>query len=633
MAQKRTPPRKKASKKQPAHRRRAKNSRKSKRETRNAKSGSRKLETQNTFEWWHLALIAAVTFIVYIPSLSNGFVNWDDPKYIINNEVIHSFSGENLATSFSPTIEVSDNYHPLTDLSQTIDWVLGGGSPTLFHITSLILHILNALLVFFFVRMFTGKNWVGLGVALIFSLHPMHVESVAWATERKDVLYGLFFLLSLISYLKYLRLESRNHYIYALIFALLSLFSKPAAIPLPMVLLLMDYFEGRKLNEAKVWLEKLPFFALAIIFGLITLSIQSDDAVRTLGELSLGDRILFAAYAYAMYIIKFFIPYPLYAFYSYPDLSSIPGTYYGIAMIGLVITGAVLWLGRNNKYLWFGLFFFLLVVSISLQLVAVGGAIMADRYTYIPYVGLGIALLMGMDALITERPNLLAPLRIAGIAALAVMAALTWKQTETWKDGEALWTNLIDHSPRPVRIAYTNRGEFYKDNKQYEKALVDLNKALEISPGEPGTLSIRAKTLFDMQRYQESLVDYKNLSITKPDDVETWSNIAIIQVLTKQYEDALKSLERTLQIDPNYASSYKTQGYLYNDLGRHQASINAYQKFLQLNGDDATVYHSIALSYAQLGDRQKALDAINQAIRLRPDAQEYQRVKQQLTGS
>jgi len=172
-------------------------------------------------------------------------------------------------------------------------------------------------------------------------------------------------------------------------------------------------------------------------------------------------------------------------------------------------------------------------------------------------------------------------LLIGGIAIGAVFAALTWVQADTWQDGEALWTNLINKSPRPVRIAYTNRGELYKDKKEYEKALVDLNKALEVSPGAKDPLMLRAKTYFDMQRYQESLADYKNLTILDPNNAETWSNIAIIQVLTKQYDEALKSLDRTLQINPNHASSYKTQGYLYNDLGRHQASINAYQKFIQ----------------------------------------------------
>ncbi len=585
-------------------------------------------ETPN-YPWWQLALIALLTFIAFFPALDNGFVNWDDPKYIVNNEVVHSFSGENLATSF--TEEVSDNYHPLTNISQTIDWVLGGGDAGIFHITSLILHIINALLVFFLVMMLTGKQWVCMGVSLLFSLHPVHVESVAWATERKDVLYGLFFLLSLISYLKYLRQEKSQFYVYALIFGLLSMFSKPAAIPLPMVLLLIDYFEGRKLMDQKVMLEKLPFFAMAIIFGLITVSFQADNAVRTFAEVGFGERIVFASYSYVMYIVKFFFPYPLYAFYPYPNLSDIPTWYYGMPIVALAITGGVIWLGRKNKFLWFGLLFFLLVISITLQLFAVGGALMADRYTYIPYIGLGIALLMGIDAWIAKRKNLQKPLLVGGIAALAIFGALTWQQAETWRDGEALWTNLIERSPTPVRIAYTNRGDFYKGEKQYEKAIADFNKALEISPNEPGTLRLRAKVNFDLQRYQQSLADYRQVVISSPEDVEVWSNMAIIQVLTKQYDDALKSLDRTLQIDPNYAPTYKTQGYLNNELGRHQASIQAYQKFLQLQGADPAIYHSIALSYQQLGNRQKALEAINEAIRLNPNAELYQQLRQQIS--
>lgn len=627
MAQKRTNP-KRGGKREAG--RKTRDKRRKNPGTRNKKLGTGNFEPGTPFQWWHLALIAAITFIAYIPALDNGFVNWDDPVCIINNDVVHGFSGENMVKSF--TEEVSYNYHPLTNISQTIDWVLGGGDAGIFHITSLLIHIVNALLVFLFCMMLTGKQWVGLGSALLFAIHPAHVESVAWATERKDVLYGLFFILTLIQYLRYVRGGGNKHYMLAIVFAICSFLSKPAAIPLPLVLILIDYFEGRKLMDRKLIVEKLPFFAMAIIIGLITFSFQSDSAVRTLTELGFGERIIFASYSYVMYMVKFFFPYPLYAFYPYPNLADLPTWYYGMPVLALAITGAVLWFGRKNKFLWFGLLFFLLVISISLQLVSFGGAVMADRYTYIPYIGLGIAVLMGIDKLLEKRKNLQKPLLIGGIAVGAIFAALTWVQADSWRDGEALWTHLINRAPQPVRIAYTNRGDYYKDNQQFDKALSDFNKALEISPNEPGTVRLRAKTLFDLQRYDESLTDYKQLVISTPDDKEAWSNIAVIQVLTKQYDDALKSLDRTLQLDPNHAPTYKTQGYLYNDLGRHQASIQAYEKYMQLQGADATIYHSIALSYAQLGNGAKALEAINEAIRLRPNVEQYLQLKQQLTN-
>ncbi len=568
--------------------------------------------------YWLVALLG-LTLLSFSSILDNDFVNWDDMRYIQENEVVHSFSAENLKKSFSG--EVSDNYHPLTNLSQTLDWVLGGGKAFPFHFTSLLFHLLNVVLVFLLIKRLGKAEWAALLVAAIFAVHPMHVESVAWAAERKDVLYAFFFLLSLLAYLRYVK-ESPNLKYLALAFgfALLSFLSKPAAMPLPFVLLLLDYHQGRSLKEARVWLEKLPFLALAITFGLITVNIQAEDAIRSMDSIHWVEQISFAAYGFVMYVYKFLIPFPLFHYYPYPSVDDIPFYFYLMPLIALLMVLASFWWGRKHKDLILGFWFFAFMLSVTLQFVPIGSTIMADRYSYVPYIGLGIVLLWLIEQMGWAKEKKMAVPRYVGIGVVLLWAALSWKQGNVWQDAESLWTNRIENGPRESAIPYSNRGEFYKRKGLNAKALRDFEKALSLNPNETGALRQRAKMQLDAGKTAEALADYTRLLAIDDDDPNDWQNYAIILTKLKRSGEALDALENAVKKGGNPAPLHMMKGnmaYLNNNFSE---AAQAYQAYLAAESGQANlqVWNILAMAQLKAGQPAEALQTIEKAIGLAP---------------
>jgi hypothetical protein len=315
-----------------------------------------------------LAIILVLSFIVYLPVLQNGLIDWDDHVYIKNNPLIHSF---NLKEIFSQY--VSGNYHPLTILTFAIEYQFFGLNETGYHAVNLLLHLLNVLLVFYTVFLLSDKVGVALLASLLFGIHPLHVESVAWAAELKDLLYTLFFLASYIFYLKYLKNPKRKLYIFAILLFLASLLSKAMAASLPVVLLLTDYFKGRKINK-EIILEKVPFFLLAITFGVVALIAQkSSGAIADIEIFTFPQRIVFASYGFITYLLKLILPLQLSAFYPYPIASGgdIPVLYYFYVLFFSGFAAFVIYSLRFSKKIFFGTGFFAVTVFLVLQLLPV----------------------------------------------------------------------------------------------------------------------------------------------------------------------------------------------------------------------------------------------------------------------
>lgn len=569
---------------------------------------------------YSLIALLALTALSFSSILDNDFVNWDDMKYLINNEVVHDFSAENLKASF--TEEVSDNYHPLTNLSQTLDWVLGGGKAFPFHLTSLLFHLLNVVLVFLLIKRLGKAEWAALLVAAIFAVHPMHVESVAWASERKDVLYAFFFLLSLLSYLKYLNSERAFKYLgLTFLWASLSLLSKPAAVPLPFILVLLDLYHGRSWKEGKLWLEKLPFFALAVIFGLITVKIQSTDAIRSWEDIQWIDQISFAAYGFVQYVYKFLVPLPLFHYYPYPASDAIPFYFYLMPIVALLMVGASLWWGRKHKDLMLGFWFFAFMLSVTIQLVPIGSTIMADRYSYVPYIGLGLVLVWLIERMGWDKSKNVQALSVAGIVVVLFWAALSWKQGNVWQDAGTLWTHRIENGPRETSVPYSNRGEFYKRKGLLVKANRDFEKALSLNPNETGSLRLRAKALLDEGKLDQAAADYKKLLAIDANDPNDWQNYAIILTRMKRPEEALNALEKAVEKGGDPSSLYMLQGNTAYQNGRFSEAVTAYQAYLQSDQGKSNfqVWNVLALAQLQAGQTSEGLKTITDAINLSPN--------------
>ena len=358
--------------------------------------------------WWKdsrirliLLGLAVVTFLTFIPSLNNDFTNWDDQDYVTDNPHVVNIDAKSINAMF--TQQIASNYHPLTILSLAINYQFAVLDAPLYHWTNLLFHVLNTLLVFYFVYLFTGRKWEGaLVVALLFGIHPMHVESVAWIAERKDVLYTAFFLGGMIQYLGYLKSKKNKKLIYTGIFFLLSLLSKPTAVTFPVVMVLMDFVKNRKFDSRAI-VEKIPFFILSIIFGLITINIQSGSAIGSMEDYTIVQRVMFASYGVYYYIAKLFVPTGLATFHPYPPLNAIPVIFKAAPVFVLILLAAVAYSLRSTKIILFGVAFYLVKIALTLQFVQVGSAIVSERYTYMSYIGLFMIIGALVDFLIKQK--------------------------------------------------------------------------------------------------------------------------------------------------------------------------------------------------------------------------------------
>ena len=356
--------------------------------------------------WICVAVILLVTYFVFSPSLQNKFTNWDDDVYVLENPLVVNGKIPVKEIFKSP---VSANYHPITMLSLARNYQNGKLNPKGYHLESVVFHLLNIGLLFFFIFILTKRNLLMASiVALFFGIHPMHVESVSWISERKDVLYVFFFLSGLITYLKYRESKKIKWYLFTMVLFVLSCLSKGMAVVFPIVLLLIDYLLEIK-RERKLLTEKIPFFILALIFGVVAFKIQSGIAISDTQFFSVWQRVMFASYGAMMYVVKFFIPMNLSAYYPYPTLNrnaTIPFFFYLMPFIFLGIIFSIYFFLRKERALIFGLLFYFISVALVLQFVSVGTVIMADRYSYLSYIGLLYVAAYYINKICADKKNI-----------------------------------------------------------------------------------------------------------------------------------------------------------------------------------------------------------------------------------
>src|SRR5260221_10960730 len=366
-------------------------------------------------------------------------------------------------------------------LSLAIEYHFWGLNEAGYHIINVLLHLLNIILVFYTIFLLSNKTGVALIVALLFGIPPMHVESVAWASELKDLLYTFFFLASYILYLKYIKSNKNKFLFYALLLFMFSLLSKAMAVSLPLLLLLTDYFKGRKIN-IKILLEKLPFFILAVIFGVVAIHAQkSSHAIQDINTFTFPQRIIFASYSFITYLLKLLVPFHLSAYYPYPIRSGehLPSQYYIYVLLFLGLIAFVIYSIRFSKKVLFGIGFFTITVFLVLQLLPVGDAVMADRYSYIPSIGLFYLAGEGFYWLWNRNSK---PLSVILASAFTIFFSVgTYARCRVWENGLSLWSDVIDKHPT-VAVAYNNRGGTLLNEKKYEEAISDFSKAIELRP-------------------------------------------------------------------------------------------------------------------------------------------------------
>jgi protein O-mannosyl-transferase len=554
--------------------------------------------------------ILLVTFIVFYPSVKYDFVNWDDDVNITENLNVTNFDINGMFTQ-----SVIGGYNPLSVLSLAIDYKLAKGEPWLFHFNNLLLHLLCSLLVFILLKKLGVSFLVSFLVAFLFGIHPMRVESVAWITERKDVLFAFFYLLSIVLYVEFLKKKKWIFYLISVAIFILSLLSKIQAVSLPLSLLLIDYWLNRKFN-LKLILEKLPFFVLSLITGLAGIYFLRQQGSLETGEtFPFHQRLFIGSYSFMVYILKSIYPYKLSALHPYTK--NLDVTYYLSMIPAILIAMIPVFSFRKNKFITFGILFFIVNIAFLLQVLGAGQGFLAERFTYIPYIGLFLIYAKLVESALHDFPQFKTAIySIVGIYIFALIV-ITVNQRNTWKDSITLWNNVIEKHPNSS-LAYNNLGHYYRQMNDYENALKNYNRAIEFDPKNSLTFNNRGKIYFDQGKVDLAMADYNSCLSIKPDFAEALANRGAGFGMKKEYDKALTDLNRALELDPTNSGALSNRGFVYYQMGEFEKNIADYTKFLQIVPNDADIINTIGLSYSNLKNFDRAIIEFNKSIKINP---------------
>ena len=572
-------------------------------------SEKKKLDKENNKQVYFLSGLILLTILVFANSLSNGFTNWDDSSYIIENPAVKDFSLDKMGTMFT---SLSDNiYQPLTIFSFAVEYKLAGLNPGLFHMDNLLLHIINVFLVFFLFNLITGRWEASVIIALLFGIHPLHVESVSWITERKDVLYTVFYLAGLIAYMKYFNQPGKNKfYIWTVVLFLLSIMAKPTAATFPLVLLLLDYYFNRGFGK-KVILEKIPFVIISVITFIVSyinnqLPTQSEYFYP---DYNVIDKFFFAFYSIAFYLVKFIAPVYLSTLYPFPMKSggALPVWFY---ISPLLILGIVIFIIKVKsdfkKEIVFGSLFFLLTIAPMVQLKQIGHAITADRFTYVAYLGLFFILgKLYVRFVDLNKLNAKKYFIVAFVLFTAFFSYQTYSRNNVWKNSINLWTDVISQFPDNP-IAYKNRGNALAEIGKYELSIKDFSKAIELNYRRGVIYYDRGNSKSMLNDFKNAIIDYDSSIAFRPDDMRTYYNRGLAKYYSSDFKGALMDFNKAIELDNSRPEVYNNRGLVKSYLNDSLGALQDFDKSIEINP-------KYGLAYLNRGNLKKTLNKLSDA--------------------
>ncbi len=575
-----------------------------------------------------LTVICIVTALAYSPTIKNQLTNWDDAKYITENPCFTTLNGDNLKKMFLEYY--MGNYHPLTMLSLTTDYLVAGRDRQgniniwMFKTVNILLHIISTVLVFLFVFLLFRKPDVALVAAFLFGLHTLHVESVSWMSERKDVLYSAFFLASLVSYVQYARQNKLIYFVISLVMFALSLLSKGQAVSLAVSLVAIDYCLERKLLSTKVILEKIPFFVLAVIFGVV--AVQAQRAASDITDYTMYQRTGFAAYGFFQYLSKLVLPVNLAAVYPYPDIirRTVPAHYWLGLIPAVVIVAGVFTFFKKLKEVWFGVVFFVINIFLLLQFIPVGGAVYADRYAYIPSVGFCIIGGYGYHYAVSKYKSLRPVVTLILAVYLLVLGVLTFQRTQIWKTSLDLWNDVVLKQPAAV-VAWNNRGSIKYRAKDYTGAIDDFDKAIEGNPDYDNAYYNRGTAKKDLgiarndnALLQSAFSDFNKAISLNPDFAQSYVNRGFLKDQKGDQAGAILDFDKAIGLNAGDPSPYLNRGVAKGKMGRFKEAIDDFNILIQKFPGNASAYSNRGLALDQMGETKEAIADFSAAIRLDP---------------
>jgi len=566
-----------------------------------------------------ILLILLITAVTLSPCLNNDFTNWDDNKYVTENPDIKSLNLENIKKIFASQYVAM--YLPVTMLSYSLNYYFFGLNPCAYHTTDLIIHLLNCILVFYLFLLLSENTLSSFIIAILFGIHPLHVESVAWISERKDVLCCLFFLAGLISYIHYKKREKKLFYIMSLIAFILSLMSKTMSITLPLLLILTDRFFYNKTGNSRV--EKIPFFLISALFGIIALFTQTE-AMEKHSSFTFLDNLCIASYGILFYLYKMIWPLNLSAIYPYPEKT---GYFLQIKflispLILIIPTATVIFSGKYTKKIIFGSLFFLITILPVIKLVPIGDAMTADRYTYIPLLGIFYILGEGFSFLYTFYNRnkdygriIKSSLAVLLIAVIITLSWLSYNRCYIWKDSITLWSDVIKNYPS-VTPAYINRGFAYYNKGDFDNSLKDYTEAIKLEP-ELAQLYNDRGNAYDMKGEEDrALADYTKAISLDPAFLPAYYNRGIIYDRKGNYDEALSDYTKALEINSDSTEVYYMRAFSYYKKGEYSKAIKDFTKTIENKPASGEAYYNRALCYYSIGEYDSAWQDTKKAIEL-----------------
>ena len=587
-------------------------------------------------------LLAAAILAVYWPVRNYDFINLDDPTYVTENGHVQAgLTRESFIWAFTATDAA--NWHPLTWISLMLDFELYGLNPAGHHLTSVFFHLANTLLLFLVLKLMTGAFWRSALVAALFALHPLHVESVAWVAERKDVLSTFFWIFTLWAYLGYVQRPGVRRYLLILLLFALGLMAKPMLVTLPCVLLLLDFWplERIQLGQAgssrtalgpsaviaktprrqafRLLLEKTPLFVLAAVSAFVTfIVLKSWGAVGALEVFPINIRIANALVSYVRYIVKMIWPLNLAVFYPHPGQSLPMWQAAAAGLLLLLISIAIIRAGRRQPYLPVGWLWYLGTLVPVIGLVQVGAQAMADRYTYVPLIGLFIMAAWGVPELMKKWHHRRAALVVS--AALVLLALMTCArlQLRHWKNSIALLSHTHAVTAKSY-LVHNNLGSALNELGKYDEAIAHYTEALRIRPNfaEPhynlGTALVRQGKL------KEAISHYTEALRIEPGHAEASNNLGEVLRQQERYDEAISYYSRALQLKPDYPEAHSNLGIALARQGKLKKAMAHFSEALRLQPDYAAAHFNLALALVRQERLEEAMAHFYEALRTQPD--------------
>ena len=560
--------------------------------------------------------------MTFSPVLTADFVNWDDPDYIYENEALLNFSWSDLGNSVKAVFaqRLTGIYTPLTTMSFAVEKsVYGIDNPSFLHACNLLLHLFVVLLVFLLSKRLGLSDVAAIIVTVLMAIHPMRVESVAWITERKDVMYGILFLTTLLYYLR-IR-EKKKAYQSPIIWVLflMTLLVKVLAVTIPLVLILVDYLEDKRLSRERL-IAIMPMILFSLIYGLLGYFIASEENYSEVPTsiLQWVTNFSYSSFAFLQYLVKFVVPYEMLPIYPYPIS---PRWHHYLSFVGPLLYFLFMIYCFTKRYVvtLFGLIFFLFNVMFTLQVIPVGQAFMADRFTYIAYFGLFYIVGFHLDRLTAVKNNGIFYLSVTPW--ILIFCYLTYNQSKVWHNSETLWLHQLRYKPS-TESGLLNLATYYKDNGETEKNIQYLTSLLSYHPDNVSAYNELGMYHAQFNDVENSLkaIDYYTQAIEVDSSYTgVYTNRGVVYGRLQKFDLALTDLNQAITLDSAFEDAHLNKAVIHNSLGQYEHSISCLYNYLNLNPEDADKWIVKGQIERSIGRYEESLQSIDQGIILRPN--------------